>query len=387
MNYRGTNLFKHALLGTLLGLASCMVLAAEPPAAPIAATSLLRSELDGWLDFSGFIDQAYGFLPIVIPITEPAVGFGAVGAMAFIDRQPPQADTGLDRPNISLLGGLATENGTRGAFVADMRHWLDGKAQTLAGAIKTSINLDYYGTGEQGFLHRNPQSYMLDISGAMAQGRYRIGSSPNWLGLGYFLANTEVAFNTSAALAVTPQPMRLAGVLAAITHDTRDNLFTPRSGNFVELSSATLDHSVGSDIDFTRLNLLGMQYLPFASNWYLGLRESITHNIGDAPFYLQPFVYMRGVPAMRYQGETVAQAEAELRWQLWQRFSLVGFGGIGAAEDQIRSFSRQREVSAGGIGMRYELARKYGVHAGFDVAWGRDGPAVYVQFGSAWMRP
>lgn len=37
--------------------------------------------------------------------------------------------------------------------------------------------------------------------------------------------------------------------------------------------------------------------------------------------------------------------------------------------------------------MRYEIARKYGVHMGMDVAWSRDGGAVYIQFGSAWMRP
>jgi hypothetical protein len=38
---------------------------------------------------------------------------------------------------------------------------------------------------------------------------------------------------------------------------------------------------------------------------------------------------LRGIPAMRYQGESTAQAEAELRWQFWQRFSLVGFAGAG----------------------------------------------------------
>jgi glucose/arabinose dehydrogenase len=41
----------------------------------------------------------------------------------------------------------------------------------------------------------------------------------------------------------------------------------------------------------------------------------------------------------------------------------------------------------GGGGFRYELARKYKLHMGLDVAFGPDGPALYVQFGSAWMRP
>ena len=41
----------------------------------------------------------------------------------------------------------------------------------------------------------------------------------------------------------------------------------------------------------------------------------------------------------------------------------------------------------GGTGFRYELARKYGLHMGVDVAFGPDGPVFYIQFGSAWARP
>jgi hypothetical protein len=39
--------------------------------------------------------------------------------------------------------------------------------------------------------------------------------------------------------------------------------------------------------------------------------------------------YQRGVPAMRYLGEEMAQIETELRWQFWKRLSVVGFAGTG----------------------------------------------------------
>jgi hypothetical protein len=51
----------------------------------------------------------------------------------------------------------------------------------------------------------------------------------------------------------------------------------------------------------------------------LGLRGDTAATFGDTPFYLQPFIMMRGVPVMRYQGEAMAQLEAEIRWQLWMR--------------------------------------------------------------------
>jgi hypothetical protein len=39
---------------------------------------------DGWLDLSGFLDTAYGFVPLVMPITEPAVGYGALAARSRV---------------------------------------------------------------------------------------------------------------------------------------------------------------------------------------------------------------------------------------------------------------------------------------------------------------
>jgi hemolysin activation/secretion protein len=96
---------------------------------------------------------------------------------------------------------------------------------------------------------------------------------------------------------------------------------------------------------------------------------------------------LRGIPAMRYQGDYAAQAEAELRWQFWQRFSLVGFAGAGTAWNASGRRDTSQEAVAGGVGFRYEIARKYGLHMGIDVAWGPDGPAWYLQVGSAWARP
>jgi len=365
-----------------------VVEAASPEPHPPKSVSLKSAE-DGWLDLSEFIDQAYGFLPLAMPITEPAVGLGAVAALAFIDKQDAEAGAGFGRPNISVVGGLATENGTRGLVFGDVRYWLDDRLQTLVGGIKSTVNLDYYGSGERGHDNRDPRSYALDIAAAIVQAKYRIGQSQNWLGIGYMVANTSASLDLPFSVIQTEpdRSTRVAGMSLAFSHDSRDNIFTPRSGQYLELSLAVIDKALGSDLDFKRLGLIGMQYFPLAAKWSLGLRESLTFNYGNTPFYMQPFVLMRGVPAMRYQGEKVAQVEAELSWQFWQRFSILGFAGAGSAVDEVRQLTRTSNVVAGGVGMRYELARKYGIHMGLDIAWSRDGPAAYLQVGSAWMRP
>jgi hypothetical protein len=78
-----------------------------------------------------------------MPITEPAVGLGGAGALMFIDKQPRETAAGFGRPNITVTGALVTDNGTKGAFAGDMRHWLDDGLKTLAGVMQASINLDF----------------------------------------------------------------------------------------------------------------------------------------------------------------------------------------------------------------------------------------------------
>jgi len=351
--------------------------------------SRFRGE-DGWLDVSGFLDEAYGFIPLAIPITEPAVGLGGAGALMFLDRPPGEAAAGFGRPNITIAGALGTDNGTRGAFAGDIRHWLDDRLKTVVGVIGASVNLDFYGIGRDPVLSSQPRSYNLDTRAAVAQARYRIGDSPAWIGLGYAIGSTTVKFAPRPAVSGLPDAeseSRVGGLLPHLSFDTRNNVFTPTEGNYLEASAGIFSKGLGSDTNFQRVNLTGMHFRPLARDWYLGIMGSSVLSYGDAPFYMRPFVWIRGIPAMRYQGDHTAQAEAEVRWQFWQRFSLIGFVGAGMAWNASDRRDSEQNVAAGGVGFRYEIARKYGLHMGIDVAWGPDGPAWYVQVGSAWARP
>jgi len=354
------------------------------------APSKLRSAEDGWLDVSGFLDQAYGFIPIVMPITEPAVGYGAAGALAFIDKPKGEAEAGFGRPNISVVGGLITENDTKGVIAGDVRHWLEDHLQTIVGVVRASVNLDFYGIGRDVLLRDNPLSYNLETSAGVAQAKYRFGSSKVWAGLGYALANTKVKFNTPSATPFVPniqRESRVGGLIPSLTYDSRDNIFTPIRGTYVEASAELFSKAFGGGGEFQRPNLIAMHFLPLHPKLTLGVRGGGTFSFGDVPFYMRPFIQLRGAPVMRYQGDNVVQVEAELRWQFWQRFSLVGFAGTGVAWNDFERFNRTLTVVTGGAGFRYELARKYGLHMGVDVATGPAGQAMYVQFGSAWMRP
>ncbi|MDM0015375.1 BamA/TamA family outer membrane protein [Variovorax sp. J22P168] len=362
---------------------------AEGQAAP-EARPRIRSADDGWLDISEFLDQSYGFVPLAIPITEPTIGLGAVGALTFIDKPREDAAAGFGRPNVTVVGALGTDNGTKGAFAGDMRHWLDDRVKTLAGVMRASVNLDFYGIGHDAALQDHPRSYNLKTTALVLQGRYRIAESPVWVGLGYALASTSVSFNGLEEPQVQPafqRDSRVGGLLPTLSFDSRDNMFTPNRGSYLELSAGLFSEALGGDSAFQRVNLAAIHYHPLARDLTLGVMGSSVLSFGDVPFYLRPFISLRGVPVMRYQGDFAAQVEAELRWQFWERFSLVGFAGAGGTRNQDRSNRASQNVTTGGFGLRYEIARKYGLHMGLDVAYGPTGPVYYVQFGSAWMRP
>ena len=88
---------------------------------------------------------------------------------------------------------------------------------------------------------------------------------------------------------------------------------------------------------------------------------------------------------MRYQGENVAVAEAEFRWNFTFRWSLIAFGGAGATEGvEFVPNSTDETVYSKGIGFRYFMARRFGAHAGIDIAKGPEDTALYLTFGQAW---
>ena len=383
-----------------IGIGSCLAAfslaialarpAPEKPSDPSSAESKFRSSEDGWLDVSGFLDRPYGFFPLLVPITEPAVGYGAAGGLAFIKKNPGADQAGFGRPDVTMVGGLATQNDTWSVLAGDLRHWHGDRFETFVGLLKGSINLDFYGIGDNDQLRNDPLSYNLAPLGGLVRGKYRLGNSRVWAGLTYVLADMGVEFQETDAtpgLSELEDASRIGGITPAVTFDSRDNWFTPNRGTFFEGTVGLYDESFGGDASFQRIGLTLIHYWPVKQAFTLGLRGRSQFSFGDTPFYMRPFIALRGVAMLRYQGEEVADVETEVRWQFYKRFSLVGFAGAGASWNDFESLDDTQTVFTGGTGFRYEIARRYGLHTGLDVAFGPDNPVIYLVFGSAWLRP
>jgi hypothetical protein len=180
---------------------------------------------------------------------------------------------------------------------------------------------------------------------------------------------------------------RLGAPSLVVGYDSRDNILTPTKGLFTETAYSYFDRILGRTFYFQRVDQIAIGYLRFNPKLTLGIYTNASLTFGDPVLYARPYVTLRGIPAVRYQRQNLAESELELRWQFHKRFSVVGFGGAAVVWNSSQGPSRTVGVGAGGAGFRYLLARKFGLHYGIDVARGAEDWAIYFQFGSAWMRP
>ena len=377
----------------------CQETEAEPAPAPAPAQPPADEEegsrwidpQDGWFDLSSFLEQPHGFVPLLVPITEPAVGYGLAAAAVFLDPRESAGSEGWARPNITLVGGMRTENDSQGLFAANSTLWGDGDLQTLIAGGKLTLELELHGIGDDPELDDDPLDYGLDAEGIIVEGRVRLGDTSFWAALRFAYAETTVDFDQSAAGVPGVDPgdddVTIAGPTLTLRYDSLDNVFSPTSGTLSDTTVSFFDEAFGGSQDFQRFQQVLIRHWPLSEKFFLGARGDFQASFGDTPFYARPYIALRGVPALRYQGEDVAAAELELRWQLHPRFSLVGFGGGGLSWTEFEEFEREQSAFSGGVGVRYLLARKFGLHVGLDVAHGPEEGAIYVQFGSAWARP
>ncbi|MET0204536.1 MAG: hypothetical protein ABW276_09520, partial [Casimicrobiaceae bacterium] len=293
------------------------------------------------------------------------------------------------RPDISAVGGLATQNGTWAALAGDASRWFDGRLKTLIGAGTGVVKLDFYGLGDPASFNQGVR-YSLNVSGAIAQANWQLAPKSPWsIGLRYVYADVEPTLREDPLFPNLADKLRvkISAPTAIVEYDSLDNVFTPTRGVYAETSYMASRKGLGATDDFERFEQVLIGWWPVRDDVTLGARGNYAWSSSGTPFFMRPFIQLRGVPAMRYQGDQMGLAEVEARWQFYGRWSVVAFGGGGTTRSERNGFSTTQNVGSGGVGFRYELARKFGLHAGIDIAHSPGTTAFYIQVGNAWFRP
>jgi hypothetical protein len=385
---------------------SCLCLSAAN-----AQSNQFFDPLDGMLDLSQYLsDNAYGFLPVPIIITDPAVdgGLGVIGLFFHETeeekasrlkamRKADNAAAHLIPPSVSALAVAYTGNDSYFAGGGHMGFFNKGKIRYSGGGGYGDINLDFYGFGDISFnrpvqLNTKATAIMQTLKFKLADSRFFLGPTHRYinaeispLNLRDIVDNFPPAWEDELTKLLT-RNITTSGVGFNLEYDSRDNIFSPKDGLKYELNYIWFDETVGSDVDYQLTELTGLHYFEHTKHWRSAYRVEINYADADEflPPYATPAINLRGVPAARYQGQSVAMAEVELTYQFNPRWAANVFAGLGKASNEFSDLSSSASRVSKGVGFRYLIARRYGFNMGLDIAKGPEDVVFYIQAGSAW---
>ncbi|WP_372014920.1 BamA/TamA family outer membrane protein [Pseudoxanthomonas sp. 10H] len=353
---------------------------------------MFRDHEDGRFDLSKWLLEHRGFLPVPIVITDPALGYGGGVVLAFFHRPEGSAttrtasdgSTQMIAPNILGAMAMKTENGSKAYGGGGLLHFADDTWRYKGGVADADFNIDFYTGGR--LLPESRVAVNLTGLGSMQQVSRRVGDRELFVSAQWTYTDLDPRLQDPGQRPLDERDFRQvnSGLGLGVEYDSRDNSFTPSRGYLLMAQGNAYLPAIGSDLTFQTYRAHGYGYWPVHARFVLGARADLRHASGDVPFYRLPFIDLRGVPSARYQDDSTAVLEAELRWNIDPRWAGIGFAGAGRAWGSRAGFGDAYTAVSKGVGIRYRIARAIGLYVGADYAWGPEDETVIIQMGSAW---
>ena len=348
--------------------------------------SIFRDSLDNALDIGDWLITKKGVLLMPTLITEPAVDYGIAMAALFFHSSYSEKK---GPPSISGVMGGATLNGTWAAGIFHAGYWKNDRIRYMGAVAKTNANIGFYGSGNLGLLDLEEVNMNMDAWILAQQIKFRLGETDFFAGGRYLLLNTDNTFEVPIDIPEFTgfeQSSTLSEATLKFEFDSRNNVFTPTSGVFLGLAGTYSDTWMGGDDLYGRIGVTLIGYLPAGRKFFTGIRYESNYTLGNVPFYARPIVVLRGAPMMKYQNNHTTLLETEVTWNVYKRWFISGFTGLGNAFENFENFSEGKSVTTFGTGFRYLVARKLGTSMGMDFGFSQDDFAFYIVFGTAWLR-
>jgi len=177
----------------------------------------------------------------------------------------------------------------------------------------------------------------------------------------------------------------VVGVGGTMFWDTRDNLYYPTTGTYLELILTGHSAAFGSDFTYGRMDLDVRAYRALGFGVLAGqvLTESV---VGTAPFQtlsqLGGSNEMRGYQGGRFRDNVLWTTQVEYRVPLFWRFKATAFASVGEVGPRIGRELVDEVERAVGVGGRLRLTDD-GVHGRVDLAYSPTGIELYLSLGEA----
>ena len=337
-------------------------------------------------------------IPIPVVITEPAIGEGLGLALGYFhpDRESSYVpkrvestdvvrDVSIARdapPTITGVVAAATTNGT----------WAVGGGHIDSFRNDTIRFLGYGGYANVvSELYLFGQPFEFELTGMLLESevKFRINESNWFLGASVEFYDANTVFRIDLPDEKPPidflaDDFRDVGLALKVMRETRDDTIFPSDGQLLDITLSRNDDAFGGDYEYTTLKAKFHSFHPFADRWVLGWRVDYSIVDGAPPFYAVPWITLRGIPALRYQGDEVLVGEVEGRYQFNDRWAAVAFGGRGYTSSDFFGIEDGDDIYAFGAGGRFLLLQEHNAWVGIDIARGPEDTYYYIQVGHPW---
>lgn len=298
---------------------------------------------------------------------------------------------------------------------------------TLNNQFKGKLNLNYYSNGNKHIFNATVQWFNFPLlfygignnTQAVDEESYTtqtLNAELTYLksvipklyaGLGYtFLQSDIVQFENNGLLA---QPGLIPGNTGSITsgfnlnfrYDNRDNNLCASSGYYIDFKLANYESWMGSEYDFTRIDIDLRKYFQPFNKHVLAFQMVLTNTWGASPFETMALLggnsIMRGHYEGRFRDNSLYAGQVEYRLPIgrsdWidnrekipfkERWGVVGFVGFGDVANSFGEIELNKIKSSVGLGIRYLVLPKERINVRIDFGFGTQYPGLYFNIREA----
>lgn len=323
------------------------------------------------------VGKNFAVAPIVVSNPNIGSGLGATG-MYFFDIGE-QAE-GAPRSSAQIVGGYTNTDSYFVGLLSGL-HLRNDRIRCKLGVFHASINNEY----------RDPLGgevkFNTGVLAGFGQISYRVWRD---VFLGGQLLVTDVTYDPETSVdgdylnRVGAEDTTAAGIGPVISFDTRDNIHYPGSGMLAEIKGFYKPDAWGNDADYAVGDAAVNQYIGLTADHILALRlygRTGTHN---TPYSdksrLGQGSDLRGFKSGEISGRTLLAGQAEIRWQVAERWGIVAFGGLSKLwDDDLDALITEDIYYSGGAGIRFMINTDQKLNFRVDAAIGNgDNKGIYV---------
>ncbi len=319
-------------------------------------------------------------LPVVFYLPETGLGFGGLGIATF--RFKDEFET--SRPSSAQLGVSYTTKNQLLVFAPYEFYWDDEKCRIVGELGFYKYFYNFYGVG----INSNDADFdTYDVT--FPRFRFSILKEvlPNIsLGVGYELdifsnlGITEGRILEASDLIGKEGGGTVSNIGVQAFYDSRDNIFYPTKGFFIQGSVFSAANFLGSSFSYSKFSLDNRFYKTIKGKHILAANLFIANNGEGTPFFNLNYLgsnRTRGFNDRRYQDNAELSAVLEYRFPISGRFGGAVFGSTGTVASNFSDLFASKYRNAAGLGLRYIINKKDGIRIRVDYGYTAEGGNLY----------